>query len=77
MKFWLLLFFVLGTSAAYAATDIVGGIGQGFTGRWPLVGMIGSATVTPPLQGALLLEDGTSFLLLEDGTSNLCFEGGC
>lgn len=32
---------------------------------------------TPPIQGSLVLEDGTSFLLLEDGTSHLCLEGGC
>ena len=32
--------------------------------------------VTPPLTGALVLEDGTSFLLLEDASSHLCFEGG-
>lgn len=29
------------------------------------------------LQGALMLEDGTSFLLLEDNSSHLCFQGGC
>jgi len=32
--------------------------------------------VAPPLIGALMLEDGTSFLLLEDASSHLCFEGG-
>lgn len=29
----------------------------------------------PPLAGALLLEDGASFLLLEDDSSHLLFEG--
>lgn len=32
---------------------------------------------TPPVTGALLLEDNASFLLLEDGSSDLCLEGGC
>lgn len=31
----------------------------------------------PPPTGAILLEDGTSFLLLEDAASQLCLEGGC
>jgi hypothetical protein len=42
-----------------------------------LTGPISSATAPPPIAGALLLEDGTSFLLLEDGSSHFCLEGGC
>lgn len=40
---------------------------------------IGSADNGPPATpGALMLEDGTSFLLLEDNASHLCLEvGGC
>lgn len=43
--------------------DVAGGIG-------------GPTTSSAPLGGALVLEDGSSFLLLEDNSSHLCFEGG-
>lgn len=59
----------------YAGTitpQIGGGIGQ-FDGGISSQGVVAAA----PIVGALMLEDGTSFLLLEDGTSNLCLEGGC
>lgn len=50
MKFWLPLLFIIGLSvAASAATDIVGGVGRGFTGRWPVAGKIGKGSSPPPV----------------------------
>lgn len=77
MKYWLIVFALFGISAAYAASDIVGGqIGQGFTGRWPLAGQIGSGNTTPT-NGKILLVDGTSFILQTDAVSKICRAGGC
>jgi hypothetical protein len=61
MKFWFPLLLILALSAAAsAATDIVGPFGPntsfyGFTGRWPLVGGIGSggAPVDPCSAGVI------------------------
>jgi hypothetical protein len=65
-----LLLLVLATAAH--------GFGLGLGNRFGRLGASNQAgAVTPPLTGALLLEDGSSFLLLEDGSSNLCLEGGC
>lgn len=48
MKYWLPLIIMLGmTVISSAATDIVGGLGQGFTGRWPIAGIIGSGSSPP------------------------------
>ena len=62
--------------ATGARSDGIGSFNNGagiFGGMWGA----GKVTVTPPVSGALLLEDGSSILLLEDGSSDLCLEGGC
>lgn len=53
------------------------GLGEG--NRFGKLGSIskGAGIPTPPVNGALLLEDNSSFFLLEDGASHLCLEGGC
>lgn len=64
--------------AGSARSDGIGGIG--ILGQ-NLFGGIGGTTQgsggAAPIQGALMLEDGTSFLLLEDASSHVCLEGGC
>ncbi len=60
--------------AAQTINQNIGG-GIGFTFDGGISGSGGAAT--PPVTGALLLEDNVSILLLEDGTSHLCLEGGC
>jgi hypothetical protein len=42
-----------------------------------MMGILGGGSGAPPVSGALILEDGASFLLLEDGSRHLCLEGGC
>lgn len=52
--------------------------GLGLGNRFGKLGaMSGTGGVTPPVLGALLLEDGSSIFLLEDGSSHFCLEGGC
>jgi len=52
------------------------GLGQ-LGSHFGTLGAEGGGAPTPPVSGALLLEDGTSILLLEGAAGNLCLEGGC
>lgn len=64
--------------ALIASIAIAHAFGLGLGNRFGKLGaQSGAGTVISPIQGALMLEDGTSFLLLEDASSHLCLEGGC
>lgn len=78
MRLFILICFALMIPvAAYAISDIAGKTGKqnGFSGRFPLTGGIGSGT--PPPTGKILLSDGSSFILQTNGTSKICRAGGC
>lgn len=70
---------VLAVLALFATAARSDGIGPFSTGQsiYGGIGGAGAVSAGPPINGALMLEDGTSFLLLEDAASNLCLEGGC
>jgi len=72
-----IIIFLTTAVTASAMTDIVGYMGKstGFSGRFPIVGGIG--TGTPPPTGDILLVDGSSFLLQVDNSSLVCRAGGC
>lgn len=72
----LLIATVMVLAATFAGASNLTGPEGGWMNK-TLTGPISRGTATPPVLGALMLEDGTSFLLLEDGSSHLCLEGGC
>lgn len=61
-------------AATIARSDSITFTNSGTVGGVPITV---TTTISTATNGALLLEDGASFLLLEDNSSPLCLEGGC